>query len=105
MNNVFDNIFIECFSTLEDKRYKNKQHRLIDVIAICICATLSGMTNFIEISEFAIAHEDWFKQYLLLPYGIPSHDTLNGVMSSLEAKAFNDSFLQWISKLNRANAY
>ena len=99
MNNVFDNIFIECFSTLEDKRYKNKQHRSIDVIAICICATLSGMTNFIEISEFAIAHEDWFKQYLLLPYGIPSHDTLNGVMSSLEPKAFNDSFLQWISKL------
>jgi predicted transposase YbfD/YdcC len=97
--NAFDNVFIECFGTLEDKRYKNKQHRLVDVVAICICATLSGMTNFIEIYEFAIAHEKWFKKYLLLPYGIPSHDTLNGVMSSLEPKVFNDSFLKWLTKL------
>jgi hypothetical protein len=78
--NAFDNVFLECFGTLEGKKYKNKQHRLVDVVAICICATLSGMTNFIEIYEFAIAHEECFKKYLLLSYGIPSHDTLNCVM-------------------------
>lgn len=97
--NAFDNIFIECFGNLEDKRYKNKQHRLIDVIAICICGTLAGMTDFIAIYEFAVAHEVWFKKYLLLPYGIPSHDTLNNVMSSLNHKAFNTVFLDWIKKL------
>ena len=96
---AFDNIFVECFGNLEDKRYKNKQHILIDIISICICATLSGMTNFIEIYEFAIAHEKWFKQYLSLPYGIPSHDTINAVMSSLQPKSFNEAFLKWINKL------
>ncbi len=57
------------------------------------------MTNFVEMYEFALAHEAWFKQYLLLPYGIPSHDTLNVVISSLQPKTFNASFLQWISKI------
>lgn len=96
---IFDGVFVECFGNLEDKRYKNKQHRLVDIIAICVCATLSGMTDFVSINEFANAHELWFKQYLLLPYGIPSHDTLNDVMSILNPKAFNDAFIQWISKI------
>lgn len=99
MNDVFDSIFIECFGNLEDKRYKNKRHRLIDIIAICICATLSGMTDFEQIYEFGVAHKSWFKQYLLLPHGIPSHDTLTKVMSSLNPKAFTEAFLQWVNKL------
>lgn len=99
INNVFDGVFIECFGVLEDKRYKNKRHKFIDIIAICVCATLAGMTDFVAMNEFAKAHEIWFRQYLLLPYGIPSHDTLNDVMSLLNPKAFNDAFIQWISKL------
>lgn len=34
---IFDNVFVECFGNLEDKRYKNKQHVLLDIIALSIC--------------------------------------------------------------------
>jgi len=96
---VFDNIFVECFGKLSDKRYKNKQHRLIDIVAICVCGILSGMANFVEIYDFALAHEKWFKKYLLLPNGIPSHDTINAVISTIKPGAFSESFLEWINKL------
>lgn len=99
MINAFDNIFVECFIYLKDKRYRNKQHRLIDIIALCICGIMSGMTDFIEIYEFALAQQSWFKRFLLLPYGIPSHDTIERVMASLDPKIFNQSFLNWINKL------
>jgi predicted transposase YbfD/YdcC len=99
MCNAFDNVFVECFSELKDSRYKNKQHRLLDIIAICICGIMSGMKDFIEMHEFALAQKDWFEKYLLLPFGIPSHDTLERVIAKLEPKAFNQSFLNWIRKL------
>ena len=94
-----NNKFVECFGGLEDSRYKNKRHLLLDVIAICICGILSGMKDFSEIEEFANLHEEWFKKYLVLPYGIPSHDTLERVIAILKPSEFNESFLNWISKL------
>ena len=54
---VFDNVFLECFGNLTDKRYKNNQHRLLDILAICICGILSGMTTFTDIYDFAVGHE------------------------------------------------
>lgn len=99
MVNAFDNIFVECFGDLKDNRYKNKQHRLLDIVALCICGIMSGMTDFIEIYEFALLQQSWFKTYLLLPYGVPSHDTMERVMASLDSKIFNQSFLKWINKL------
>ena len=94
-----NNKFVECFGGLEDSRYKNKRHLLLDVIAICTCGILSGMKDFSEIEEFANLHEEWFKKYLVLPYGIPSHDTLERVIAILKPSEFNESFLNWISKL------
>jgi DDE_Tnp_1-associated/Transposase DDE domain len=99
LSNAFNNTFAECFGGLEDSRYKNKRHLLLDIIALCICGILSGMKDFIEIAEFADVHEEWFKKYLVLPNGIPSHDTLERVIAILKPADFNKSFLSWISKL------
>lgn len=99
LSNTFNSTFAECFGGLKDSRYKNKRHLLLDVIAICICGILSGMTDFIEIEEFANLHAEWFKQYLALPYGVPSHDTLERVVAILKPSEFNESFLNWIGRL------
>jgi predicted transposase YbfD/YdcC len=99
LSNTFNNMFAECFGSLEDSRYKNKRHLLLDIIALCICGILSGMKDFIEIEEFAKLHEEWFKRYLVLPYGIPSHDTLERVVAIIKPSEFNESFLDWISRL------
>lgn len=48
VSGVFDSIFVECFGDLEDKRYKNKRPRFMDIIAICVYATLAGMTDITD---------------------------------------------------------
>ena len=96
---IFDNVFVECFGGLEDNRYKNKQHIMLDIVALSICSILAGMTDFIEFHEFGKLHVLWFKKYLSLPHGMPSHDTMERVIASLNPKAFNEAFLKWIGKL------
>ena len=39
---------------------------------------------------------DWFKTFLELPNGIPSHDTFNRVFSALDPYAFLDCFTLWV---------
>ena len=34
---TMNDIFIECFGGLEDKRYKNKRYKLLEIIAIVLC--------------------------------------------------------------------
>ena len=84
-----DNIFIECFSSLEDPRVeRTKKHYLLDIIAISLCGILSGAENWQEIEDFAKSNEAWFKQFLELPNGVASHDTISRVFSMLKPKKF-----------------
>ncbi len=93
-----ENIFLECFGSLEDTRYKNKQYTLLEVIAIVVCGTLAGMKDFTEIEMFATEHESWFKEHFGIAL-IPSHDTISRVMSILNPKQFADCFLTWIKEV------
>jgi hypothetical protein len=70
--------FLSYFSDLEDPRVsdRNKRHSLNDIFAITILATICGVDNWVEIAEFANAREEWLREFLELPHGIPSHDTL-----------------------------
>ena len=99
MNNMFNGIFVGCFGEIEDSRYKNKQHKLIDVIAITICGVLAGLDNFVDIAEFAVGQEAWFRKHLTLENGIPSHDTLNRMMGLIEPKEFSRCFLNWLKAI------
>ncbi|CAK0747991.1 hypothetical protein CCP3SC5AM1_140005 [Gammaproteobacteria bacterium] len=44
---------------------------------------------------FAREKEEWFRQFLLLPSDIPSHDTLSDVIGRLAPGAFAEVFLPW----------
>jgi hypothetical protein len=44
---------------------------------------------------FGISKQEWFKTFLELPNGIPSHDTFNRVFQALDPQAFCDCFLRW----------
>ena len=51
--------------------------------------------SFEEIAEFGQAEEKWFRQFLELPNGVPSHDTLERVLSMLDAEEFERHFSRW----------
>jgi predicted transposase YbfD/YdcC len=45
--------------------------------------------------EFGHAKEEWLRSFLLLPNGIPSHDTFNRVFSALNPEELENCFVEW----------
>lgn len=90
------------FITITDPRLEhNKAHKLIDIIMISICAVVCGAESFVDISDFGTAKEGWFKSFLELPNGIPSHDTIGRVFSLLNPKQFQSSFSEWMQSVTK----
>jgi len=82
---------------LEDKRRgAGKRHKLIDILTIAICGIICGADDWNGIEEYGQAKEEWLRQFLELPHGIPSHDTFGRVFSWLDPVAFEQSFLSWV---------
>jgi hypothetical protein len=70
------------FGDLEDPRVDwTKLHMLMDILVIAICAVIAGADNWGDVEEFGNARLEWFKTFLELPNGIPSHDTFNRVFA------------------------
>lgn len=96
---------IEHFQVLPDPRVdRTKDHELIDILVIAICTLLCAGESFNDMEDFGKAKADWFKTFLRLRNGIPSHDTFNRVFAALDPQAFLDCFLRWTQSLRAAVA-
>lgn len=97
---------LEYFEDLPDPRREteNKLHLLLDIVVIALCAVIAGCESFAEIEEFGRQKKDWFKKFLALPNGIPSHDTIRRVLSMLDARKFHDCFVRWVNALHEVTA-
>lgn len=72
---------VDYFGELEDPRIdRQKQHQLLDILVIALCAVLCGADDWMAIETFGKAKAAWFKQFLALPNGIPSHGTFGRVL-------------------------
>ena len=85
------------FSDVEDPRSDNKRHLLLDIIIISICAAICGADTWTDVELFGQAKERWFRTFLELPHGIPSHDTFSRVFALIDAEQFQESFRTWIA--------
>ena len=87
---------MECFGGLEDPRIDRcKRHQLLDIITIAICAVICGADSWVHVEMFGKNKEDWFRTFLDLPHGIPSHDTFGDVFSRLDPDRFQECFMDW----------
>jgi len=75
---------------------RTKLHQLVDILVIAVCATICAAETWEEIEEFGRAKESWFKKFLALPNGIPSHDTFRRVFLLISPKKFQEAFLVWV---------
>jgi predicted transposase YbfD/YdcC len=89
------------FKVLPDPRCPvNRRHTLGDIIVLSIAAVLCGADGWVEIEQFAHAKEAWFRQFLSLENGIPSHDTFGRVFALLDPKAFEACFRSWVASIS-----
>ena len=94
---------LEHFEELSDPRIdRRKRHELLDVIVIAICTVICGGDSWTSMETFGKAKEQWFKTFLKLPSGIPSHDTFRRVFMLLDPEKFGECFLNWVSAVSRA---
>jgi hypothetical protein len=84
------------FETTEDPRCGWKvEHRLLDILVIAVCAVLGEAESFEDIALYGRCKEGWLRQFLVLPNGIPSHDTFRRVLALVDPNAFERCFLGW----------
>jgi len=93
---------IKYLKEIEDPRIdRNKLHSLLDILVISITAVICGADNWNEIEDFGKAKENWFRQFLELNNGIPSHDTFNRVFQRLSPRWLNECSIEFFKeKLN-----
>jgi hypothetical protein len=85
------------FRRLPDPRVVGRtQHRLIDLIALAICGVIANCDDWPDIELFARKREAWFRRFLALPAGVPSHDTFERVFATLDPRAFERCCAAWL---------
>jgi predicted transposase YbfD/YdcC len=88
----------EYFGEIADpRRDHTRRHLLLDIIVIAICAVLSGADDFEAVAAFGVAKEEWLRKFLVLPNGIPSHDTFWRVFRALDPVQFDRCFRMWMA--------
>jgi len=89
------------FSKVSDPRVdRTKDHKLMDIIAIAICAVICGAEGWVDIELFGKSKLPWLKTFLELRNGIPSHDTFGRVFARLDAQQFQLAFYEWVWAVN-----
>ena len=89
------------FGQLTDPRVdRTKEHKLVDIIAIALCAVICGAENWVDIELYGNSKLVWLRTFLELPHGIPSHDTFGRVFRRIDAQEFQKVFYEWVIAVN-----
>ena len=66
-----------------------------DIIAIVFFASLANADEWTAIYYFGITNEKFLRKYLELPYGIPSHDTIERVFTMVSPEYSKEFRKRW----------
>lgn len=105
MNIPTDACILSHFADLDDPRdERGKDHRLLDIVAIAICAVICGAEGWVDIELYGQAKQEWFGTFLSLNNGIPSHDTFARVIARLDPEQMQACFISWIRAISQVSA-
>lgn len=91
---------LDHFSALKDPRQRWRVlYPLEEIMLLVLCATLSGMEDFVEIRLWGQLRLEFLRRFLPYEHGIPAHDTLNDVINALDPALFKECFTAWVDAL------
>jgi predicted transposase YbfD/YdcC len=90
----------DFFKQIPDPRNDSgKRHLLEDILSITVLAVICGADDWQSIEDYGRSQEDFLKQFLVLPHGVPSNDTYRRVFIALDSQVFEHVFLEWTKSL------
>jgi predicted transposase YbfD/YdcC len=95
---------LRFFRGIPDPRAANARHVLSDVLSIAILAVLCGCEGWAAVEGWGLVNRDWLRTFLILPHGIPSHDTFDRVFGLLDPLAFEKTFQEFTERLIKNGA-
>lgn len=92
-----DHVLGRLLLRIEDPRNSDLVHYPIsEIFFLLISACLCGFNNLTEVVLFGEQKLAWLRKYYPFSNGIPSHDTLNRVLSLVNKRAFEQIFMEWV---------
>ena len=101
-SNKNDISFLSHFSELEDPRIdRHKLYPLSEVIFIMFCGVICGAESWRDFVDFGESKLDYLRRFLPFANGIPSKNTFNRVVCSLEPDEFKRCFINWVQSIQQ----
>ena len=89
----------EKLSDLTDPRrtrYGNIRHKLEDIIVIGLCTVICGGEDFADMEEFGREREEFLRNFLELPNGIPDSDTFRRLVENIDPEELSECLVNWL---------
>lgn len=94
-------VFLRYFEDLPDARQAGKvMYPLTEVLLLCLLAVLAGAETFVDIALFGEKKLSLLRRFRPFAEGTPSHDHLGDILASLDAEAFQHSFVAWVASIS-----
>lgn len=91
---------LDFANSIPDHRQQAKiRHLSTDIIFITVAAVICGAQDWEDIEYFGRCKEAFFRKYLKLPNGIPSHDTFNRFFSNIDPHVMESQFRIWVKAI------
>lgn len=79
-------------------RYGNIRHKLEDIIVIGLCTVICGGEDFADMEEFGREREEFIRNFLELPNGIPDSDTFRRVFEKICPEELSECLVNWLEE-------
>ena len=92
---------LEWIAWMDSRQQSKVRHALKDIVVMVLFATFADADDWVEIAMFAKIHEAYWRKYLRLENGVPSHDTIQRAMAMLSPEVFQRIERDFQETLNR----
>jgi predicted transposase YbfD/YdcC len=97
----FNRLARELGSVTDPRDPRGFRHPLVSVLVLPILASICGRDAADAAHLWGLKSEQWLREFLPLPHGIPSQDAILRVYAAVDTRQFELAFLCWIEGFAR----